>query len=531
MAQIRIISYSLNGRWMAPVMRQLALLRWIRRYSSYLGINCECWIITASDADPIARKEGIPAIALPSRERVRESADDEVRYLATAKVWIRNIVSSLSPDIMIVDGHPSGSMRELAHALEFAKHKSLITPSQYITGDIDTPTAGSIMSHYNQITKPTTNSPILIREREELLPRHEARSSLGILRERVVSITLRGGESKENQAALKREIDKIIANDWHAVICAGPGYRGAALRGPHRTWVGSHLPMELLPGIDVAVSPGGYHSFYELMYAGIPTVFLPQMRHDQESSRLFMKAEMAGAGRVARNVNQISALIEDAGSPRAARILAPRNGAREIAAKILSMVVPKEDVDAASDAVSPTLLGTFRRFKATPEEHWRLLKLLGGETPSQWQKKRQAAEDLRSVGIDTPELPASPPRPLGLIQRFLVLCETIELPLDQGIAIAQIIDAKFPNAHSEVIVQSVEQVLPEMARFDEWHIANRLLHNLKIQRGYRLEEFSRSLVSWLKGKAQLSSAVKDFQRAIDQGKSIADALTADVVDS
>jgi len=523
-AQIRIISYSLNGRWMAPVMRQLALLRWIRRYSNYLGVNCECWIITASDADPIARKEGIPAIALPSRERVRESADDEVRYLATAKVWIRNIVSSLSPDIMIVDGHPSGSMRELAHALEFAKHKVLLTPSQYITGDMETPTAGSIMSHYDQISKPTPNSPILIREREELLPRHEARSSLGIVRDRVVAITLRGGETKESQAALSVEIEKIIDNGWHAIICAGPGYRGATLRGPHRTWVGNHLPMELLPGIDVAVSPGGYHSFYELMYAGVPTVFLPQMRHDQESSRLFMKAEMAGAGRVARNISQISGLIEDAGSPRAARILAPRNGAREAAAKILSMAIPQEDVNAASEAVSPTLLGTFRRFKATPEEHWRLLKLLGGETPSQWQKKRQAAEDLRSLGIDTPMLPASPPRPLGLIQRFLVLCETIELPLDKGIAISQIIDTKFPNAHSEILVQAVEQILPELARFDEWHIATRLMHNLEKQRNYPLEEFSRAMVSWLQSKAQLSSAVKDFQRDTAAGKSVCDAL-------
>tara|TARA_B110000037_G_scaffold221414_1_gene292360 strand:- start:2603 stop:3472 length:870 start_codon:yes stop_codon:yes gene_type:complete len=286
--------------------------------------------------------------------------------------------------------------------------------------------------------------------------------------------------------------------------------------------------MELLPGIDVAVSPGGYHSFYELMYAGIPTVFLPQMRHDQESSRLFMKAEMAGAGRVARNVNQISELIEDAGSPRAARILAPRNGAREIAAKILSLAVPKEDVDAASDAVSPTLLGTFRRFKATPEEHWRLLKLLGGETPSQWKKKIQAAEDLRSLGIDSPVLPASPPRPLGLIQRFLVLCETIEVPLEQGISISQLMVSKFPNAHSEVLVQAVEQILPELARFDEWHIANRLIHNLKIQRTYPLEEFSRALVTWLQGKSQLSSAVKDFQNAIATGKSIPEALQSGI---
>jgi hypothetical protein len=192
------------------------------------------------------------------------------------------------------------------------------------------------------------------------------------------------------------------------------------------------------------------------------------------------------------------------------------------------MAVPKEDVDAASDAVSPTLLGTFRRFKATPEEHWRLLKLLGGETPSQWQKKRQATEDLRSVGIETPDLPASPPRPLGLIQRFLVLCETIELPLDQGIAISQLIETKFPNAHSEVLVQAVEHILPELARFDEWHIANRLMHNLKIERNYPLEEFSRAIVTWLQGKSQLSSAVKEFQSAIATGKSISDALSSSI---
>ena len=78
MNRLRIVSYALNGRWMGPLMRQLALLRWIRRYCSYLGVRCEAWVITSSEADPLAQREGLCAISFPSRERLREAGLEEV---------------------------------------------------------------------------------------------------------------------------------------------------------------------------------------------------------------------------------------------------------------------------------------------------------------------------------------------------------------------------------------------------------------------------------------------------------------------
>ena len=274
--------------------------------------------------------------------------------------------------------------------------------------------------------------------------------------------------------------------------------------------------MELLPGLDAAVSAGGYHSFYELMYVGVPTIFLPEVRNGDPRIGRVRKAEMAGAGRLARSLREIPRLLEDAGSPRAARVLAPRNGARETAGQILSSVLPKEDVQAAMDAISPTLLGTFKRHDVTAEQHWRLLELLGGESPQKWKEKRNAIEDLRSLGIEIPELDEHPPRPHGLVQRFLSLCQTLDLPLETGIRMTQLLQLRFPLAHSETTVRAMESLLPAFSPFEDWEGVARFLHSLPREPSSPIDDFGRDFAAWLQTQVSLEDAVLAFRTI--QGK-------------
>lgn len=525
MNRLRIVSYALNGRWMGPLMRQLALLRWIRRYCSYLGVRCEAWVITASEADPLAQREGLCALSFPSRERMRESGLEEIRYMATAKVWIQSVISSLSPDILLVDGHPAGSMHELEKALDLAKKKVLLHSEDDLEA-LGTSTTSRLFSLYDQSFRTQSNSPILIREREELLSKKDARRALGITSDRAVYITLRGRESDGGTQELLEVVQRLKAEGWHIVLSAGPGYNGPPIHEPGISYADHFLPMELLPGIDAAVSSGGYHSFYELMYVGIPTIFLPDVRTGDSRIDRVRKAEMAGAGRLAKKLREIPRLLEDPGSPRAARILAPRNGARETAAKILSTMLDKQDVQAAMDAITPTLLGTFKRHDATAEQHWRLLEILGGESPQQWKEKRTTIEDLRSLGIEVPDMPEEPPRPHGLVQRFLSLCHTLDLSLDIGIRLTQLLQLRFPLAHSETTVRAMEALLPAFSSFNDWDGVARFLHSLAREPSMPIEEFARDFSAWLQTQISLKDAAASYRRIQGKNRSMRQVLQA-----
>jgi hypothetical protein len=442
---------------------------------------------------------------------MREAGLEEVRYMATAKVWIQSVLSSLSPDILLVDGHPAGSMRELGKALQLAKHRVLLHSEEGFEPPGNTNTSGNLIGLYNQRILTQSNSPILIREREELLSRKQARHALGITSDRAVYITLRGRESDGETQEMLEVVQRLKAEGWHVVLSAGPGYKGPPIHEPGISYADHFLPMELLPGVDAAVSAGGYHSFYELMYVGVPTVFLPDVRSGDARIGRVKRAEMAGAGRLARNLREIPRLLEDAGSSKAARVLAPRNGAREIAAQILSAVLDKQDVQAAMDAITPTLLGTFKRHDATAEQHWRLLEILGGESPQQWKEKRDAIEDLLSMGIEVPQLAEFPPRPHGLVQRFLSLCQTLDLPLDTGIRLTQLLQLRFPLAHSETTVRAMEALLPAFARFDDWDGVARFLHGLPREPSAPIDGFGRDFSAWLQTQVSLEDAVLAFK--------------------
>ena len=116
--RLRIVSYAINGRGMGHLVRQLAILRWIRRYAALLEAKVECWILTSSEADTLARREGIPALKMPSKAMMRDADILPHRYLSIARGWVLNAVAGLQPDVLIVDTFPAGSFGELVSTLE-----------------------------------------------------------------------------------------------------------------------------------------------------------------------------------------------------------------------------------------------------------------------------------------------------------------------------------------------------------------------------------------------------------------------------
>ena len=73
MKRLRIVSYAINGRGLGHLVRQLSILRWVRRYGALLNVNVECWVLTTSEADTLARREGVPAFKMPSKAMMRDA--------------------------------------------------------------------------------------------------------------------------------------------------------------------------------------------------------------------------------------------------------------------------------------------------------------------------------------------------------------------------------------------------------------------------------------------------------------------------
>ena len=477
MSRLVVVSYAINGRGMGHLTRQLAILRWVRRVGVVLDRRIECWVLTSSEADTLARREGFCSLKLPSKAMFRDAGIEPARYLRVARTWVLNAVAGLQPDLLLVDTFPSGSFGELTAVLELARRRVLV--ARRVRPDFEQdPAYAALLPLYHQLIVPDPSDvgPILLRGRAEALSREEARGRLGVSR-RAVYVSLGGGGDPAASQLLPRLVEALRPS-WDVVVGAGPLYVGDEVRGPGVVWMDRYVPSELFAGLDAAVSAGGYNSFHELMHHGVPTVFLPQARIADDQHQRVQKAEAAGAGRVARSVEDVVRLLDDPGSGQAARSLVPDNGAKAAALAALRGLIPDEDLDRARDLLDADYVRVLDR--AGPV----LMKKLG------------SAE---------------------LAERFLDLCDRHAARVE-GPSLLTSLGRKFPGAHPAQLVDGAEVLFPIWAGFDDWMGAVSLLRAVPTQRSYDVASFARDMAAWLESQDDLFDALRDFTRLEGQGR-------------
>ena len=198
--------------------------------------------------------------------------------------------------------------------------------------------------------------PIVFLDREELLPREEAATSLGLdPGKRTVLVNLgQGGE-----------VDRAVARSL-AALTGVPGLQVAALRSSLAAGLevpegviglDATFPMSrYFAAIDMAVAAAGYNAFHELIDFAVPTLFVPMSRNtDDQGARARWAAEagvglaVAGAGDPALEER----LLELADPVRSAELAAacvrsfPGNGAGDAAELVVRMLAgerPAPDV-------------------------------------------------------------------------------------------------------------------------------------------------------------------------------------------
>ena len=522
--RLRVVSYAINGRGMGHLVRQLAILRRLRQVCALLDVQCETWLLTSSEADTLARREGIPALKIPSKAMLRDAGVDPTRYLAISRTWVMNTIAGLAPDLLLVDTFPGGSYGELVAALELVPHRVLV--ARRVREDFASHEAyEALLPLYQKVIVPDARGvgPILLREHHELLPPEEAREALGIPEgQRAVWLTLGGGGDVAAPSLLPRLVDSLRAADWHVVVAAGPLYRGKERRGPGITWIDRYAPAELLRGVDAAVSAGGYNSVHELMAAGVPTVFLPQPRIADDQSERCQRVAAAGAGRVAGSLDEVVALLEDPGNAEAARAFVPGGGALQAALSALETVLDPADLKMAASVLTPELsaslarLGNGTRMDRSPTEALRLVRLLSGGTPSEQARKRAVLLELADSGIDVPVL-EEPSDPAALLQRFALSVEEHGVPPELATRLLESLSKKFPGSQGPDLLAAWLTLAPAWARFDDWMGAVSLLRAVPTQRALPIAAFADAIASWLERREDLFEAVAEFSRLEGSG--------------
>jgi UDP:flavonoid glycosyltransferase YjiC (YdhE family) len=149
------------------------------------------------------------------------------------------------------------------------------------------------------------SGPILVRSRDELLTREEARRIIGAPADKkLVYVSLGGGGDEQAQTAF--EIIEAAALGFleiHLVVARGP-LAPTAPPSRHRTsYVDWYPMMELFAAFDAAISAAGYNAFHELLYCGVPTVFLPQERGYDDQHRRARAARERGAAEIVEELS------------------------------------------------------------------------------------------------------------------------------------------------------------------------------------------------------------------------------------
>jgi predicted glycosyltransferase len=517
---LRIVAYAVNGSGVGHLTRLVGVGRWLRRYAAHAGVRAELWFLTSSEADGLLFSEGMASFKLPSKTAVGEAGVDKLAYLALAKQWVWHSLGLLRPSLLLVDTFPRGSFGELLSSLDLAEHRAFIYRplKASLAGRAD---FQAMLPLYDLILVPEEEGaagvlvpdgirdrvrhlgPMGVRERVELLDRGEARRRLAIPDEKLaIYVSAGGGGDPGAERQLLSVIDALDDGSLHLVVGAGPLYRGLRRHGPGITWLAGETAAELMGGFDGAVAAAGYNSFFELMHAGVPTVFLPQPKVADEQARRAERAVAVGAARILSSLGDRAGLLEatelwrDPGTraqaAQAARELVPENGARRAAAALLRLLLPAAEVDAAEEAVSDELLRASAELGLELDAFFGLIHAL----------------DPRGSGDGAA---GEPEAVSGSAIALLRHAEEVGIPLPAALRLAGLVSRKLLFATPLERARAVRELLDGLLPFDDWAGAYSLLKVFGAEKQLPAPRFLEELLGFL---SELRRGGEDLYRGI-----------------
>lgn len=354
---MRVAFYAVNGLGLGHVTRLVSIARALKRLTSDL----EVLFLTSSEADGVIFKEGFAAVKLPSKSIREQVGLQKTRYLKLVQTVTWTALSAFDPDVLVVDTYPTGSFEELIPVLRW-RQKNVFVFREQRPDAAGAELVQATLPLYDKVIVPHDDvaavgpvpeprklvpvGPILIRERGELPTAAAARRSLNLpADETLVYASFGGGGDPDGARALSLTHEVVSALPGHRlVVGVGPLMRHALPDLPGATLLTGRYPaLDFLPAFDVAVTAAGYNAVHELLFAGVPSVFVPFPRVLDDQEKRAQAIAAAGAGLA------VAPLTKDGLAKAVREVL--ETGRRKELAKRARAFVAKNGAEAAAKAI------------------------------------------------------------------------------------------------------------------------------------------------------------------------------------
>lgn len=428
----RIVLYAVNGSGLGHVTRLLAVARWMRRYATFLdGALPEIFFLTSTEATGLLAEAGFPAFKLPSKSVARRSGLDLLEYRRLARHFVWSTLNVFVPDLLVVDTFPAGSFDELFQLLDGPFCKAFIhrrVKPEYARrpifhaalglydviaaphGTLDPPAdaapppaepgppqeqapvgAAAPSSRFlpPRAPQPVPCGEVLQLEQEEAWSREQVFQELGLQPStRLVYLSAGGGGDPGCERVLTSLVEALRGQPGlHLLVGAGPLYQGRRPGGAQVTWSSDAGIARWFAACDAAISAGGYNTFHELIYFGVPSLFFAQDKvADDQQQRIAAAVARGACGWLADPADaaavrrELAALLQPerrAALREACARLLPENGASRCARVLLEPLYGAASLARAADLLTPRLVHALEQ-QRTPQA---AAALLGGALP------------------------------------------------------------------------------------------------------------------------------------------------------
>ena len=347
---LRVLFMSSNGVGVGHLTRMLAIAR---RCPAPL----EPVFVTLSQAVRVVREQGFLAEYLPFHTYL---GCDIGRWNSFLREELNELISFYDPRVVVFDGHvPYGGLvgaiddnRQLASIWcrrgMWGSHQGADTirrerhfDAVIEPGDVAEGFDRGLTTHYRERTRPV--APIRLLDPEEMLGREAARHALDLRAHDPAALVLLGSGNNYDYEPIRKVVFARLGRADNVQIVAAE-------------WLNADQPVELpehvtrladypisryFAGFDLAVSAVGYNSFHELLFAAVPTIFVPNenpQQDDQLSRAVFAECHGLGLCVRRRAVYRLGPAID--------RLLDPESRA-SIRARCATLAAPNGALEAA----------------------------------------------------------------------------------------------------------------------------------------------------------------------------------------
>ncbi len=296
----RILFLTSNGTGLGHLTRSMAIAR-------RLSAEVEPLFLTLSAAAPVVRRMGF-AVEYVAPYASPGSGND-YRWSRRLRSRLRAAIAEAGPDVIVFDGtHPYeallGALRSDSVAVwcrrplwkpgssrvplgRAGAFDAVLEPGELAESEDRGPTV-PLRDHAQRV------DPIVLCDRDELLPRAEAEAELGLEPGRV-NVLVSLGQGAEVRDATARALAHLAGRDEVQVATLSSALAALDSVPDDVVQLRATYPMSrYFAAFDAAVAAAGYNAFHELIALGVTSLFVPMPRDTDDQPARARWAEEAG---------------------------------------------------------------------------------------------------------------------------------------------------------------------------------------------------------------------------------------------